>query len=60
MIHALIEILAGLVALMAAAALSQFGVDLNFGQPDREVQRVRDCGDAAPSKALFATESPDC
>lgn len=40
----LVEMIAGLVALLAAAALSQLG--LNLDTPDRsgrEVQRVSDC-----------------
>ena len=39
--QALIEMLAGLIALLAAAALSQFGVDMKAPQKsDREIQRV--------------------
>ena len=40
----LIEMVAGFVALLAAAALSQFGLDMNAPRDsDREVHRVRDC-----------------
>ncbi len=53
--QALIEFIAGFVALLAAAALSQFGVDLDAREvPQREVHRVRDCGDG-PSAAVLAT-----
>ena len=52
--QALIEMIAGLVAMLAAAALSQFGVDLDSRQaPQREIHRVRDCGDS-PSAAMLA------
>ena len=46
--QALIEMLAGLIALLAAVALSQFGVDLSSAKkPDREIQRVeKKCADA--------------
>ena len=59
--QALIELLAGFIALLAAAALSQFGVDLNqAARPDREVHRVNDCPEA-PSRTLIATQPPkDC
>ncbi len=60
-VQALIELLAGLIALLAAAALGQFGVDLNKApHPEREVHRVSDCPDA-PSRSLIATRrSDDC
>ncbi len=52
--QALIEFIAGFVAMLAAAALSQFGVELDAREaPQREVHRVRDCGDG-PSAAMFA------
>lgn len=52
--QALIEFIAGFVAMLAAAALSQFGVDLDASQkPQREIHRVRDCGDG-PSAAVLA------
>src|SRR5690606_468980 len=51
--QALIEMLAGLIALLAAAALSQFGVDMNAPRKsDREIQRVQDCGDAKPAAVV--------
>lgn len=63
MLQALLEMLIGLVALIAAAALSQFGVDLNLPQSDsRDVQRVSDCGDRpAPAAAVtFTTATKEC
>lgn len=55
--QALIELIAGFVALLAAAALSQFGLDLNTPQDNqREIRRVRDCGGEKPtSTVLIAT-----
>lgn len=60
--QALIEFIAGFVALLAAAALSQFGLDLDGPQkPDREIHRVRDCKDA-PAATVFAASDrkQDC
>ena len=51
--QALIEFIAGFVALLAAAALSQFGLDLDQQKPEREIHRVRDC-DGGPSSGVFA------
>lgn len=46
--QALIELLVGFIALLAAAALSPFGVDLqNAPKAEREVHRVSDCHQAA-------------
>lgn len=56
--QALTELIAGVIAMLAAAALAQFGVDLN--QPSesrREVHRVKDCGDRTPA-ASVAVERP--
>jgi hypothetical protein len=60
--QALIEFIAGFVAMLAAAALSQFGVDLDARQtPQREIQRVRDCGDSPSAAALVTSErKQDC
>jgi hypothetical protein len=55
--QALIEFIAGFVAMLAAAALSQFGVDLDPRQtPQREIHRVPDCGDG-PAAAVFAASA---
>ena len=55
--QALIELIAGFVALLAAAALSQFGLDLNTQRESQpEIHRVRDCGgEKAPSTVLIAS-----
>lgn len=59
--QALIEMLAGLIALLAAAALSQFGVDLNAPpKPDREIQRVQECGDNKPATKVHVTAPASC
>ncbi|MDI1326731.1 MAG: hypothetical protein PSV23_08005 [Brevundimonas sp.] len=55
--QALIEFIAGFVAILAAAALSQFGLNLDPPQKsEREIHRVRDCNDGA-SSAMFAASS---
>tara|TARA_R110002051_G_scaffold27313_2_gene65774 strand:+ start:249 stop:629 length:381 start_codon:yes stop_codon:yes gene_type:complete len=42
--QALIQMIAGFIALLAAAALSQFGVNMHAPrQADREIHRVTDC-----------------
>ncbi|MFN3560165.1 MAG: hypothetical protein ACK4UQ_12905 [Brevundimonas sp.] len=52
--QALIELIASIVAMLATAALSQFGVDLHTPQkPEREIHRVRDCSDN-PSSSIVA------
>ena len=52
----LIEMVAGFVALLAAAALSQFGLDMATPRDgDREVHRVHDCDQGAT--ALGVAES---
>jgi hypothetical protein len=44
--QALIELIAGFVAMLVAVALSQFGLNVDMPtKPDREIHRVRDCGD---------------
>ena len=61
--QALIEFIAGFVAMLAAAALSQFGVELNAREADpREIHRVRDCGDSPPAAVLAASaeQKQDC
>ncbi len=61
--QALIEFIAGFIALLAAAVLSQFGVDMNMPrQNDREVRRVHDCSEQTPGAAAFVTEAArkDC
>ena len=56
----LIELIAGFIALLAAAVLSQFGVNThNANHSDREVRRVVECQDAAASAAVAAGKR-DC
>ena len=54
-VQALIDIIASLIAMIAAAALSLFGVDMSAPEkPRAEIHRVRDCGDAGSSHLLNA------
>jgi hypothetical protein len=59
-VQALIELLAGFIALLAAAALAQFGVDLSSAAPDREVHRVSDCRNATPANLAALPRTHDC
>lgn len=60
--QALIEMIIGFIALLAAAALSQFGLQVDAPRKsEREIHRVQDCGDAPNARAITATQSrPDC
>lgn len=58
--QALIELLAGFIALLAAAALAQFGVDLAPTKAEREVHRVSDCREPAPTAMIAASRPPEC
>lgn len=62
--QALVELIAGFIAMLAAVALSQFGVDLNPARKsDREVHRVAHCDDGADKSAQTLTvsvEPQDC
>lgn len=61
--QALIDIIAGFVALIAAAALSLFGVDMSPPQKaNTEVHRVRDCNNGASSTVMAASSdrARDC
>ncbi|MGI4817141.1 MULTISPECIES: hypothetical protein [unclassified Brevundimonas] len=53
----LIDFLAGMVALLAAAALSQIGIDLTRDAAPAEVKRLPEC--ASPA-APTSSESPRC
>lgn len=58
--QALVELIAGFIALLAAAVLSQFGVDTHSPQrAEREVHRVPDCR-SEPAAALDADAGGDC
>ena len=55
--QALIEMIIGFIALLATAALSQFGLQLDAPQKsEREIHRVRDCGDKPAAAVLAAAE----
>jgi hypothetical protein len=59
--QALIELLSGFIALLASAALSQFGVDLNRPEPPaREVHRVQDCRGAPDAAVDVQRPAPRC
>lgn len=56
----LVEFLSGLIALLAAAALSQFGVDLDMPRPaDREIERTQTCP-PAPSSTVKVKAPAAC
>lgn len=55
--QALIEMIIGFVAVLAAAALSLFGLQLDAPEkPQREIHRVHDCGDQPPATLLAAAD----
>ncbi len=56
-VQALIELIAGLVALLAAATLSHFGVEMQAPGQNREVHRVSDCGGPKTQPAVIATSA---
>jgi len=60
-VQALIELLAGFIALLVTAALSQFGVDIE--RPQRaspEVHRVRDCDQPARADFIAVRRDQKC
>ena len=53
----LIDFLAGILALLAAAALSQFGIDLTREAAQPEIKRLPECSaPATPS----SSDAPSC
>lgn len=59
--QALIDLFAGLIALIAAAALAQFGVILDTPRaPDREIHRVADCHSAPSDGVSPSAPTPHC
>ena len=59
--QALIQLIAGFIAMLAVAALSQFGVNLHRpSMPEREVHRVVDCRDASDRADLVSSSSEHC
>jgi hypothetical protein len=60
-VQALIELIAGFIALLAAVALAQFGMDMaQTAKPDREVRRLQDCGNPKPDTASVTVASRRC
>lgn len=56
--QALVELIAGFIALLAAAVLTQFGVDThNPNHGDREVRRVVECRDTGSNATLLSRSS---
>ena len=60
--HALIELIAGLIAALAAAAFAQFGVDLQPSEKKEDVREVRRTDDRQPAAVPDAAfvRSRDC
>lgn len=55
--QALIELIAGFVAMLVAVALSQFGLNVDLpDKPDREIRRVQDCGDQRAAVVIVVTD----
>jgi hypothetical protein len=56
-VQALIQMIIGFVALLAAAALSQFGLQMDAPKKsEREIHRVRDCGDEPAALVVAAAQ----
>ncbi|WP_404414053.1 hypothetical protein [Brevundimonas vesicularis] len=59
--QALVELIAGFIALLAAAVLTQFGVDTHKpNHRDRDVRRVVECRDAGSNTTLLSESKRDC
>tara|TARA_R110002167_G_scaffold16017_11_gene63428 strand:+ start:1042 stop:1227 length:186 start_codon:yes stop_codon:yes gene_type:complete len=57
--QALIQMIASFIAMLAAAALSQFGVNMHVPrQSEREIHRVTDC-ENTPSAIIAPTAGSD-
>jgi hypothetical protein len=57
----LVELIAGFVALLAASALSQIGVDFSTPrQGDREVRRVSNDCSGSPAKTAIPASKREC
>ena len=57
--QALIQMIAGFIAMLAAAALSQFGVNMHVPrQADREIHRAPDC-ENAPTTVITPAAGTD-
>lgn len=58
--QALVELIAGFIAMLAAVALAQFGVDLTPSRaPDREVHRVAHCDEPAKDSTVSLAAAAD-
>ena len=59
--QALIDLIAGFIALLAAIALAQFGMDMTrSAKPDREVRRISDCDPAKTDPSVVTVASRRC
>lgn len=59
--QALVELIIGLIAFLAAAVLSQFGVEIHSPrQIDREVHRTTDCNATPQPSAMVIDAKRDC
>jgi hypothetical protein len=59
--QALIDLLAGFIAFLAAAVLSQFGVDLSPPHaPEPEIHRVQNCPGAPVGTVDVKAPAQDC
>lgn len=59
--QAFIEFIASLIAVLATAALSHLGVDVERRPPEpREIQRVQDCPDAPSPTQSAIRAAQDC
>lgn len=62
-VHALIDLIATLIAALAAAAFAQFGIELQPSQKqpeDREVRRTDQRDQAVRTDAVFVRTRQDC
>lgn len=60
-VQALIELLAGLIALLVTAALSQFGVDIERAtRPQSEVHRISDCAQPTETPSVGSRGGDNC
>ena len=60
-VQALIDLIAGFIALLAAIALAQFGMDMAASKnSDREVRRISDCDPAKSDPSVVTVASRRC
>ena len=59
--QALIDLISGLLALLAASALAQFGVEIQRPADNQpEVRRLSDCSQPAGEPTAFVAAKPEC